>query len=85
MVIAPIRVCVCVRACTCSVPSDSLQPYGLQPDMLLCLWNFPGKNTRVGSHFLLQGIPSSVIQPTFLDFLHGQADSLRPQAPLGKF
>ena len=22
---------------------------------LLCLWNFPGKNTGVGSHFLLQG------------------------------
>ena len=24
--------------------------------MLLCLWNFPGKNTGVGCHFLLQGI-----------------------------
>ena len=24
--------------------------------MLLCLWNFPGKNTGVGSHSFLQGI-----------------------------
>ena len=23
---------------------------------LLCPWNFPGKNTGVGCHFLLQGI-----------------------------
>ena len=25
-------------------------------DMLLCPWDFPGKNTAVGCHFLLQGI-----------------------------
>ena len=24
--------------------------------MLFCPWDFPGKNTGVGSHFLLQGI-----------------------------
>ena len=28
--------------------------YGLLPDRLLCPWNFLGKNTRVGCHFLLQ-------------------------------
>ena len=28
----------------------------LQPTRLLCPWNFPGKNTGVGSFFLLQGI-----------------------------
>ena len=33
-----------------------LQPLGLQPTRLLCSWDFPGKNTRVGCHFLLQGI-----------------------------
>ena len=27
-----------------------------EPDRLLCLWGFPGKNTGVGCHFLLQGI-----------------------------
>ena len=29
---------------------------GLQPTMLHCPWNFPGKNTGVGYHSLLQGI-----------------------------
>ena len=36
--------------------SDSLRPHGLQPTWLLCPWNFPGKSTGVGCHFLLQGI-----------------------------
>ena len=33
-----------------------LQPHVLQPARVLCPWNFPGKNTGVGSHFLLKGI-----------------------------
>ena len=36
--------------------SDSVQPYGLQPSRVLCPWYFPGKNTGVGCHALLQGI-----------------------------
>ena len=28
----------------------------LQPIRLFCPWDFPGKNTGVGFHFLLQGI-----------------------------
>ena len=40
----------------CSVMSNSVQPHGLQPTSLLCPWDFSGKNTRVGFHFLLQGI-----------------------------
>ena len=36
--------------------SDSLQPHGLQPTRFLCPWDFPGKNTGVGCHFLLRGI-----------------------------
>ena len=39
-----------------SVLSDSLWPHGLYPARLLCPWNFPGKNTGVGSHSLLQAI-----------------------------
>ena len=35
------------------VMSDSLRPHGLLPDRLLCLWNFPGKNTGMGCHFQL--------------------------------
>ena len=36
--------------------SNSLQPHGQQPTRLLCSWDFPGKNTGLGSHFLLQGL-----------------------------
>ena len=46
-----------VRACwVASVMSDSVQPYGLQPPRLLCPWDSPGKNTRMGCRALLQGI-----------------------------
>ena len=34
----------------------TLRPHGLLPTRLLRPWNFPGKNTGVGHHFLLQGI-----------------------------
>ena len=34
----------------------TLQPHGLSPIRLLCPWDFPGKNTGVGCHFLLLGI-----------------------------
>ena len=47
----------------------------------LWTWDFPGKNTGVSCHFLLQGI--FLIQGLslyFLHCLHWQADSL----PLGK-
>ena len=46
----------------------TLQPHGLQPTRLLCPWNFPGKNTRVGGHPLLQGI--FLIQGLNLGLLH---------------
>ena len=39
-----------------SVVSNSLQPHGLQPARLHCPWNFPGKNTEVGCHLLLQWV-----------------------------
>ena len=35
---------------------NSFQPHGLQPTRLLCPWDSPSKNTRVGSPSLLQGI-----------------------------
>ena len=54
---------------SCTVVSDdSLQLHGLQPTRLLCPWNSPGKNTGVGSHFLLQGIFST--QGPHLGLLH---------------
>ena len=39
-----------------SVMPDSWRLHGLEPTRLLCPWNFPGKNNRVGCHSLLQGI-----------------------------
>ena len=47
-----------------SVVSNSLQPHGLQPPRLLCPQDFPGKNTGVCSHYLLQGdLPNPGIAP----------------------
>ena len=37
------------------VASESLQPHGLQPARILCSWDFPGKHSGAGCHFLLQG------------------------------
>ena len=50
-----------------------LWPRGVEPTRLLCLWDFPGKNTGVGCHFLPQGI--FLTQGSNLRFLHWQADS----------
>ena len=34
--------------------SNSVRPHRRQPTRLRCPWDFPGKNTGVGCHFLLQ-------------------------------
>ena len=79
-----ILLCVCMCAVCllrCSVMSNALLPHGQQPVRLLCPWNFPGKNTGGGCHFLLQGIfPRQGLKPRLLCLLHWQADSL----PLGQ-
>ena len=41
-------------AAVTSVVSDSVQPHRRQPTRLPRPWDFPGKNTGVGCHFLLQ-------------------------------
>ena len=54
--------------------SESLQPHGLQPSRILCPRDFPGENTGVVCHFLLQGIfPMQGWNP---HLLHWQVDSL---------
>ena len=46
---------------SCSVVSDPLRP------CRLCSWDFAGKNTGVGCHFLLQGIfPTQGLNPGLL-------------------
>ena len=56
--------------------STLLWPHGLpmEPTRLLCPWDFPGKNTGVGCHFLPQRIFST--QGSNLHPLNWQADSL---------
>ena len=59
---------------SCSVVSNTLWPYGLQPTRLLCPWDFPGKNTGMGCHSLFQGIfPTQGSNPLLP---HWHADSL---------
>ena len=41
---------------SCSVMPNSVQPHGLQPARLLCLWDSPDKNTGVDFHSIFQGI-----------------------------
>ena len=65
--------CVCLRSATQS--RLTLRPRGLCPTRLLCPWDFPGKNTGMGCHSLLQGIFPT--QESNLYRLHWQADFLR--------
>ena len=51
-----------------------LRLHGLQSTMLLCPWDFPGKNTGMSCHFLLQGI--FLTQGSSLLLPHWQADAL---------
>ena len=52
---------------SCSVVSNSLWPHGMYLARLLCPWDFPGKNTGSGYHFLLQGdLPDPGIKSTSL-------------------
>ena len=46
-------VCVCAHALGCIRLFETLWTVATR---LLCPWDFPGKNTAVGCHFLLQGI-----------------------------
>ena len=63
--------CCCLIAKSCL---SLLQPHGLQHTRLLCPWDFPGKNTGVSCHFLLQGV--FLTQGLNLCLLHWQVNSL---------
>ena len=53
--------------------SDSVQPHRGQPTRLPHPWDFPGKKTGVGCHFLLQRIfPTRELNPYLLCLLHWQ-------------
>ena len=65
------------KSVSCSIMSSSLRPHGLYPPpSLLCPWNSPGKNTKVGSIPFSRGS----FQPRYPAL---PADSLLSE-PLGK-
>ena len=66
-----------------SFRSDSLWPHVRQlSKLLLCPWNFPGKDTSEGCQLLLQGILlTQGSNPHLLCLLHWQADSLSLASP----
>ena len=68
-----------VQLHACLAVSNSWQPHGRQTARLLCPWDFPGKNTGMGSHSLRQG-PDPGFKPRSVAL---QADSL-PSEPPGK-
>ena len=59
--------------------SDSLLPHGLKPARVLCPQDFPGKNTGLDCHFLLQGI--FLTQGSNPHLLHWQVDSFTTELP----
>ena len=64
--------------------SPQLWPHGLLPARLLCPWDSPGEDTRVGCHALLQGISlTQGLNLCLLCLLHWQVNSL-PLVPPGK-
>ena len=71
--------CVCVSAQSLSCVR-LFRPRGLWLARFLCLWDFSGKHTGVGCHFLFQGIFSiQILNPRLL---YWQMDSL-PLSHLG--
>ena len=51
--------------------TNSLWPHGLQATRLLCPWNFPGDNTGLVCHVLLQGVfLTQGSKPHLLHLLH---------------
>ena len=59
------RLCACSVAHLCQTLCSPVAP------KILSLWNFSGKNTEMGCHFLLQGIfPTQELNPGLLHLLH---------------
>ena len=72
----------CSVLCLVAQPCPTLcDPMDCSPPVFLCPWDFPGKNTGVGWHALLQGVfPTQGLNPLLL---HLQVGTL-PLAPPGK-
>ena len=71
--------CVCARAPVCMLSRSSHVQLCDPMDCSLHPWNFPGENTGVGWHFLLQGIfLTQVLNPLLL---HWQVDVFATESP----
>ena len=68
----------CMHVCSVAQYMTLWNPMDCSPTRLLCPWDFPGKNSGVGCHFLFQGIfPTQGLNlGLLLGLLHWQADSL---------
>ena len=63
-------VCVCVCVCVLSCVHLFATPW---TSRLLCPWDFPGRSTGEGCHFLLQGtFPMQGLNHCLLCLLHGR-------------
>ena len=77
-ILYPTLLCVLV-AQPCLTLGD---PMDCSPARFLCPWDFPGKNTGVGCHALLQGIfPTQGSKQCLFCLLHWQAGSLLLEPP----
>ena len=59
LVVQWLKICLPMPGCVCSQLLSHVwlcDPMDCSTARLLCPWDFPGKNTGVGCHFLLQGI-----------------------------
>ena len=66
-----------------SAVGDSLRPHGLWPARLLRPFDFPGKTTGVGCHFLLQGIfPTQGLNLHLLNWQVGSLPLSQQGSPL---
>ena len=73
---------VCMHINTHSVVSYSWWPPLRSPARFLCPWSFPGKNTGVVCHFLLQRIfPTQGSNPRLLPCLLNRRQFLYPEPP----
>ena len=73
-----VRLCMCMLGCVWLSETPRIVLTGL-----LSLWNFLGKNNRMGCHFLLQGtFLTQGLNPHVLCLLHWQANAL-PLCRLG--
>ena len=69
-----IKVCQQNEESTCTCTLSPLRCFAtpMEPTRFCCLWNFPGKNTTVGYHFLTSGgRPHPGIEPAYLSLVSG--------------